>query len=116
MPRLGGALLLSGIYDLMPLQYSFLQPLIGLTDQEMTLFSPLILRHDAPGNVIVAFGARETTPFKDQAADLVRHLGEQGTPATAHMLRDADHMTAVRDLGVAGSEAAALLIRTLVAS
>lgn len=113
MPRLKSALLLSGIYDLRPLQSSFLQPLIGLTEQEVTLFSPRRLRHVAGVNVAIAFGARETDPFKTQGADFARHLARHDVPATVHMLRDADHMSAVRDLGSPGSEAAELLARTI---
>ena len=116
MPELTGVLLLSGIYDLKPLQASFLQPLIGLTDPEVTLFSPLLLRHDAASNVTVAFGERETDPFRNQGAKFVAHLAQQGVTATVHMLHGADHMTAVRDLGVAGSEAAELLARTIAGS
>lgn len=114
MPPLSAALLLSGIYDLKPLQSSFLQPLIGLTDQEVTRFSPLHLRHDAASKVAVAFGERETEPFRNQGATLARHLARQGVPATVHELSGADHMSAVRDLGVAGTTAAELLTRTIL--
>jgi arylformamidase len=116
VPGLKSALLLSGIYDLGPLQSSFLQPLIGLTEEEVTLFSPLRLRPDAGSNVTIAFGDRETDPFKTQGADFARHLAEHEVPATVHMLRDADHMTAVRDLGIPGSETAELLLRTILGS
>jgi arylformamidase len=114
MPSLTGVLLLSGIYDLKPLQSSFLQPLIGLTDQEVTAFSPVLLRYEARADVTVAFGERETDPFKNQAADFTQHLEKQGLPATVRQLRDANHMTAVLDLGIAGSEAAELLARTIL--
>lgn len=116
MPRLKSALLLSGIYDLWPLQSSFLQPLIGLTEQEVTLFSPRRLRHAAGVNVTVAFGERETDPFKNQGTDFAQHLVRHEVLADVHMLRDADHMTAVRDLGIPGSEAAELLARTILGS
>ena len=107
------ALLLSGIYDLKPLQFSFLQPLINLTDQEVAVFSPLHHRHETGTRVTAAFGERETYPFKIQGTGFVEHLARQGIPATAHMLGDADHMTAVRDLGTPESEAGKLLIRTI---
>jgi arylformamidase len=111
--RPASALLLSGIYDLKPLQSSFLQPLIGLTDSEVTAFSPVLHRHVPGTRVIAAFGGRETDPFKIQGSGFVEHLERQGISATAHMLRDADHMTAVRDLGTPESEAGKLLIHTI---
>jgi len=111
--RPASALLLSGIYDLKPLQSSFLQPLIGLTDLEVASFSPLGHRHEACARVVVAFGEQETDPFRCQGAEFAEHLAQQGIPVTTHMLHDADHMTAVRDLGTPGSEAGELLIRTI---
>jgi arylformamidase len=108
-PRPTKTLLLSGIYDLKPLQSSFLQPLIGITDEEVAAFSPLLLRH-APGpNVVVAYGERETDPFKIQGSDLALHLEAQGLSVIKHMLPNADHMSAVRDLGMPGSAAGDLL-------
>lgn len=107
------ALLLSGIYDLKPLQSSFLQPLISLTDQEVASFSPLRHRHETGTHVAAAFGERETDPFKSQGTDFAKHLADQGISVAAHMLRDADHMTAVRDLGTPESEAGELLIQTI---
>lgn len=107
------AFLLSGIYDLKPLQSSFLQPLINLTDQEVAAFSPLRHRHETDTRVTAAFGERETDPFKCQGTDFIKHLDRQGTSATAHMLQGADHMTAVRDLGTPESEAGELLIQTI---
>jgi arylformamidase len=111
--RPASALLLSGVYDLKPLQSSFLEPLIGLTDQEVTEFSPLRLQHEAGVRVAVAHGDRETDPFRDQAADFAQHLASQGLSVSTHALPQADHMTAVRDLGIPTSAAGELLLRLI---
>ena len=110
VPRPASALLLSGVYDLKPLQSSFLQPLIGLTDQEVAEFSPLLLQHETGTHVTVAFGERETDPFKNQGTDFARHLARNGLSVTTHVLQHADHMSAVRDLGIPGSAAGELLL------
>jgi arylformamidase len=107
------ALLLSGVYDLKPLQTSFLQPLLGLTDQEAAEFSPLLLQYETGTRVAVAYGERETDPFKNQGADFARHLARIGLSVTTHALQHADHMSAVRDLGIPGSEAGKLLLRSI---
>ena len=107
------AVLLSGIYDLKPLQSSFLQPLIGFTDREVTEFSPLLLHHDAGTHVAVAYGERETDPFKNQGSDFARRLAKEGLPVTTHVLQQADHMSAVRDLGIPGSAAGELLLSSI---
>jgi arylformamidase len=107
--RPASALLLSGVYDLKPLQSSFLQPLIALTDEEVARYSPLSQHHVPGPHVVVAYGGRETDPFRNQGADFARHLQRQGLSASRRELPDADHMTAVRDLGVPGTAAGSLL-------
>jgi arylformamidase len=116
IPRPASALLLSGVYDLKPLQSSFLQPLIGISDQEVTEFSPLSLRHVPGPHVVVAYGEQETDPFRNQGSDFARHLEAQRLSVTKQMLRDANHMTAVRDLGVPGSAAGELLVGAIRSS
>jgi arylformamidase len=100
-----GALLLSGVYDLAPLQTSFLEPLIGLTDAEVAAFSPLT-QHFAPGaETVILHGERETPPFHEQARALASRLDADGCRVSVKSLAGADHMSAVRDLGIPGSEA-----------
>jgi arylformamidase len=77
-PQIKGALLLSGIYDLKPLQSSFLEPLIGIRDDEVEQYSPLHLSHQPSGRVIVAVGEQETASFHEQTSSLVAHLEAQG--------------------------------------
>jgi arylformamidase len=114
-PRPASALLLSGVYELKPLQSSFLGPLIGLTDHEVAAFSPLRLEHEGGTRVAVCYGEQETDPFRDQAADFAQHLAGQGFPVSTYALQQADHMSAVRDLGISTSAAGKLLL-DLIAS
>lgn len=104
-----GALLLGGVYDLAPLQHSFLEPLIGLTDDEVRAWSPLAMRFEAGIDVTVAHGERETRPFHEQAAAFAGRLGSEGCRVALTALAGADHMSAAGDLGVPGSEAGRLL-------
>lgn len=103
------ALLVSGVYDLKPLQSSFVQPEIGLTDDEVARYSPLsaALATGTPTTIIV--GETETAPFHDQAVALARHLGTG--PVT--ILRGANHMSAVLDLGTATTSGAQALTRMI---
>lgn len=98
-----GALLLSGIYDLAPLQHSFLKDLIGLTDEEVARFSPATRRYDGGPPVELLVGARETDPFHGQADDFMDHLRSAGLAARRTTVRDADHMSIVADLGTPGT-------------
>jgi arylformamidase len=104
-----GALLLGGLYDLKPLQTSFLAAEIAITDEDAARFSPLTRRFDPSVSVEIAVGADETPPFHSQAEAFARHLKEQGLQVSQTTLPATNHMSSVRDLGLAGTEAATLL-------
>lgn len=106
---IAAALLLGGIYDLAPLQRSFLQPLIGLADAEVRGFSPVDHRFDAGVEVMILHGDRETQPFHAQAAAFAGRLSAQRLAVVLQPLPGSDHMSSVRDLGVPGTLAADLL-------
>ncbi|KQS78936.1 esterase [Rhizobium sp. Leaf384] len=107
------ALLLGGIYDLKPLQTSFLASEIGITDGEVAAFSPLSHLYDVDCRVIVAVGAKETQPFHQQASALALSMERQGLAVTRQTINAADHMSSVRDLGTPESATADLLIELI---
>ncbi|MDR6634618.1 arylformamidase [Phyllobacterium sp. 1468] len=96
---IAAALLLGGIYDLKPLQQSFLQAEIGLTDQEVAAFSPLSHSHDVHTNLVVAVGSEETPPFHQQADAFTASLQRQGLNVSRETIVNSNHMSSVRDLG-----------------
>ncbi|WP_244445794.1 alpha/beta hydrolase [Devosia sp. LC5] len=97
------ALLLGGLYDLAPLQKSFLQAEIGLTDEEVRRFTPLLQAYDAGTSVSVLVGSRETPPFHDQAGAFTKLLGRQGLDVSYRLIAGRHHMDSVRDLGDSSS-------------
>lgn len=99
----------SGMFDLAPLTRSFLQPEIDLTPEEVTSFSPLAHPGDASVNYILAAGAKETAPFRDQASDYAAHLALHGVKARTVLVPGEDHMSIVLSLGTPGTEMARLL-------
>jgi arylformamidase len=107
------ALLLGGLYDLKPLQSSFLQPLIGLTDDEVFRFSPLGHTHDPATRVSILVGSEETPPFHQQAEAFQAVLQSQGLSAELTTLADSNHVSSVRDLGIPTSETGRLLHRLI---
>jgi arylformamidase len=104
-----GALLLGGIYDLRPLQESFLAAEIALTDEEVERFSPINHNFDPAVNVKLAVGVNETPPFHRQAATFAERLRMQGLAVSHTNLVATNHMSSARDLGLAGTQAEALL-------
>ncbi|TIP01791.1 MAG: alpha/beta hydrolase [Mesorhizobium sp.] len=108
-----GALLLGGIYDLRSLQESFLAAEIAITDDEVERFSPINHRFDPSVRVELFVGADETPPFHSQAAAFAENLQRQGLLVSSTTLAGANHMSSVRDLGIAGTGAASSLARLL---
>jgi arylformamidase len=108
-----GALLLGGIYDLRPLQQSFLAAEIAITDDEVERFSPIDHSFDPDVAVAISVGAEETPPFHSQAAAFAGNLERQGLVVSRTSLAGANHMSSVRDLGIAGTGAASSLARLL---
>src|SRR5690606_19109084 len=95
-----GALLLGGIYDLKPLQNSFLKSEIALTDEEVAAFTPMARRYDETTKVMILVGAKETPPFHEQANAFAKCLYAQGVVVSQRIVVSRNHMDSVRDLGV----------------
>ena len=98
--RVRAALLLGGIYDLKPLQASFLKDEIALTNDEVAAFTPMKKQFDAATNVMVVVGAKETAPFHEQANTFSRKLSGQGLAVSQRIVVNRNHMDSIRDLGV----------------
>ena len=111
--RIKAALLLGGLYDLKPLQTSFLAAEIAITDEDVRRFSPIDHSFDPSVAVEIAVGADETPPFHGQAAIFANQLEKQGLAVSRTTLAAVNHMSSVRDLGLAGTDTASLLARLL---
>ena len=99
------ALLLGGLYELEPLRSSFLQAEIGLTDAEVSAFTPMAQDHEPATHVTVLVGGDETPPFHDMADRFTGHLRSQGLAVARADLAGRNHMDSVRDLAIADSNA-----------
>ncbi len=99
------ALLLGGLYDLAPLQSSFLKSEIAITDEEVDSCSPLHQRHDPETKVAVLVGEDETPPFHEQANAFSELLKRQGLAVSRRTLSNRNHMDSVRDLGIPDTSA-----------
>ncbi|RWC62480.1 alpha/beta hydrolase [Mesorhizobium sp.] len=108
-----GALLLGGLYELKPLQTSFLAAEIAITDEEARRFSPLTHNFDPSVKVEIAIGGEETPPFLSQAEAFAKHLGKQGLHVSRTIIAGANHMSSVRDLGKSGTHAADRLAKLI---
>lgn len=103
------AFLLGGLYDLEPLQTSFLRDELALSDEEVRRFTPMRLEHVPATRVAIMTGELETNPFKIQANAFRDILAAQGLEVRASYIADGDHMSTVRDLAVVGTPVATAL-------
>ena len=108
-----GALLLSGIYDLAPLRTSFLQPLVGLTEDEVADFTPLAKRYTAGSETLLVSGQLETEPFHTQADKMRSALHSQGLNASRVDVQSGNHMSVALDLAEPATEVGQLLGRLI---
>lgn len=92
---LTSALLVSGLYDLEPLRYSYLQPQIQLDDGVIRRNSPAFSVRPCATPVWMAWGGAETPEFARQSSTLHAAWQAAGNHAELRALPGADHFTAI---------------------
>ncbi|MFQ5661107.1 MAG: alpha/beta hydrolase [Gammaproteobacteria bacterium] len=98
-----GGIAISGIYDLQPLPYSYLQPTLMLTHKEIMQQSPCFNIPDASPPLLVSLGERETEEFHRQAAAYVASRQSKGLDTELFIQPGEDHFTIIDGLGDAHS-------------
>lgn len=90
-----GALLFSGIYDIEPLRYSYLQPQIQLDDRTIRRNSPAFSARPCSIPAWITWGGAETTEFARQSALFDAAWKAQGNSAQLQAIAGADHFTVI---------------------
>lgn len=86
-----GACAISGLFDLAPFPYTFLQPKLQLTWDQVSRNSPILhLPDDAPP-LLVAYGEDETAEFRRQSEEFLAAWKSKGLPGDLLPLPDANH-------------------------
>ncbi len=88
---LAAAVLLSGVYDIAPLRYSYLQPQIGLDDGIIGRNSPLFSVRRCATPMWITWGAQETPEFARQADAFHQAWLAAGNHSELSALPGADH-------------------------
>ncbi|MGP9583751.1 alpha/beta hydrolase [Brachybacterium sp. AOP35-5H-19] len=91
-----GAMLLSGLYDLVPLQRAAPNSWLRLDEERAHALSPLFAAA-APVPAVIAQAAREATGFRDQTEVFARHWA-QLAPVVSRTIPDRDHFDVFLDL------------------
>ncbi len=95
----GAAVLLSGVYDLRPLEGTTPgAALKNLDSFDLSRTSPLGRPPPSDCCCLIAWGADETAVFHNQSRALAAHWANWGVTATAMSLQDTNHFTVVDNL------------------
>ena len=92
------ALAISGLFDLAPFPYTYLQPSLQLTWDQVRRLSPAnLIPHRAPRLDVVA-GALETDELRRQSLDFFELWEAAGLPGGHHEVEGSDHFTVLERL------------------
>jgi arylformamidase len=97
------AVLLSGLYDLAPLRYSYLQPAIQLDEGCIQRNSPVLRVRPCTTPIWITWGAAETAEFARQSAIFYAAWLAAGNTGTLAALPDADHFSVLHGFEHANS-------------
>ena len=86
-----GATVISGLFDLAPFPYTFLQPKLQLTWDQVRRNSPILRLPDAAPPLLVAYGGDETDEFKRQSEDFLGAWNEKGLSGECLILPGKNH-------------------------
>lgn len=93
-----GGIPISGIYDLTPLFYSWLQPTLRLTYETILRQSPFYQIPKIAPPLLVSVGENESIEFKRQSADYLSEWQKNGFHGELEIQLGKNHFTTYRDL------------------
>ncbi len=92
------ALLISGVYDLAPVQRSYVNDTVSISDNEVRNLSPMYLAPVSGGVVDIIVGDIETPAFKYQSRQLYAVWQRTTAACTYEVIRACDHFDILFDL------------------
>jgi len=99
-----GFLPISGLFDLAPFPFSWLQPKLQLTTDEVLRNSPLLQKPTCSSPVVVAVGEKESNEFLRQSENYVEYLQHHGISTKYLSLKGKNHFNIIDEfLGDGGS-------------
>ena len=92
-----GFLPVSGLFDLKPFPFSWLQPKLLLTSEQVLRNSPVFLKPVYTPHVKVAVGADESDEFQRQSKNYTIFLQKHGVPAEYLSMPGKNHFNIIHD-------------------
>lgn len=90
-----GGCLISGLFDLMPFPYTWLQPKIQLTWDEAIRNSPIYHIPEKSGSLIITYGEDESEEFRRQSQDFLKAWKRKGLQGEYLPQPGVNHFTAI---------------------
>ncbi|MBT5220412.1 MAG: alpha/beta hydrolase [Woeseia sp.] len=93
-----GVCAISGIYDLQPIQLTYVNDVVQMDAQEALRNSPALHPIRNPCPVILCYGDNETAEFKRQSDELLETLRMQNIPVSLQEIKNRNHFDIVFEL------------------
>ncbi len=93
-----GGLAISGLFDLHPFRYSYLQPTLSLSHEIIMQQSPSFCIPESGPSMILSVGERELSEFHRQAQDYHQARLDKGLNSNCRVEADQDHFSILYDL------------------
>ncbi|KAJ3614222.1 hypothetical protein NHX12_017796 [Muraenolepis orangiensis] len=102
-PKINGALLVSGIYDLLPILSTDVNELVKMTEEVALRNSPMKLlpelKQSSPNcNIVVAVAEHDSPEFRKQSEEYYRDLKELGLNVLLEDVPNTDHFNIIEQL------------------
>ncbi|NKB36567.1 MAG: alpha/beta hydrolase fold domain-containing protein [Gammaproteobacteria bacterium] len=88
-----GGLALSGLFDLRPLRFSYLQPVLMINDETIRMVNPIDSIPEEGPPMLLAVGEKESLEFHRQSADYAKLRLEKGLACEVEATADDDHFS-----------------------
>lgn len=99
-----GAYAISGLYDLQPLRYAFVQPSLQLTADIIARESPMLNLPRSAAPLIAEVGSEESDEFRRQSADYIDRWQAAGLTGMYREQAGRNHFNVIHDFNDADSE------------
>ena len=88
-----GGIPISGIFDLRPIRYSYLQPVLMIDDETTRRSSPHVNLPTQAPPMLISVGEKESAEFRRQSIDYQAQLAQSGFQSTVQVESDDDHFS-----------------------
>jgi arylformamidase len=97
-PKVKGGIGISGIYDLEPIRYSYLNVKLGLDEAMSHRNSPMMQAAGPMKPLSLVVGSAELPLLRRQTADFAGHRARYGLPVSYEEIPGADHFSVMNEL------------------